>query len=49
MMRKLIQRALRVKPIMSHKELMRFAEIEYANESPEYVMYLINSGQILKN
>jgi len=31
------------------RDLARFAEIEYKKESPEYIVSLINSGQIFRN
>jgi len=31
------------------QDLLRFAEIEYKKESPDYIVNLINSGQIFKN
>jgi hypothetical protein len=31
------------------QDLRRFAEIEYKKESPDYIMNLINSGQIFRN
>jgi hypothetical protein len=31
------------------KDLIRFAEIEYKKESPDYIVNLINSGQIFRN
>ncbi len=32
-----------------NKDLARFAEIEYTKEDPQYIVHLINTGQILKN
>ncbi len=31
------------------RDLIRFAEIEYKKESPDYIINLINSGQIFRN
>jgi hypothetical protein len=31
------------------QDLRRFAEIEYKKESPDYIINLINSGQIFRN
>jgi hypothetical protein len=31
------------------QDLLRFAEIEYKKESPDYIVNLINSGQIFRN
>lgn len=35
--------------VRMNKDLIRFAEIEYTKEDPQYIVHLINSGQILKN
>lgn len=33
----------------AYRELIKFAQIEYKKESPDYIVGLISSGQIFKN